>query len=170
MYAPAQEMVQIVDRDNCEVEALPRHLMRSRGQIHRACYILVLNARREIFVQKRTMTKDIYPGFWDVAAGGVVLAGESYEDSAVRELAEELGVGNTPLTPIFDHYFEDASNRVWGRIFCCTHEGPFILQPEEVEDGRFLPPAEILARSRNESFTPDGILILRRLIAENLLE
>lgn len=163
MYLPAQEMVQIVDRDNREVEALPRHLMRSRGLIHRASYILVFNGRQELFVQKRTTTKDIYPGYWDVAAGGVVLAGESYEQSASRELAEELGVSGIPLVSLFDHYFEDTGNRVWGRIFQCSHEGPFTLQPEEVESGVFMIVPEILERSRQEPFTPDGILILRRI-------
>lgn len=163
MYAPAQEIVQIVDRDNKKTDALPRHLMRSRGLIHRASYILVFNGRRQLFIQKRTTTKDIYPGYWDVAAGGVVLADESYEQSAYRELAEELGVVGTPLTPLFDHYFEDATNRVWGRVFRCTHEGPFTLQPEEVESGRFMPVPQILECSLRESFTPDGILILQQI-------
>ena len=163
MYAPAEEIVQIVDRDNQVTEALPRHLMRSRGLIHRASYILVFNHRQEVFVQKRTTTKDIYPGYWDVAAGGVVLADESYEESASRELKEELGVSGIPLTPLFDHYFEDATNRVWGRVFRCTHEGPFTLQPEEVESGLFMSVPQILESSVREPFTPDGILILQRL-------
>ncbi|MBA3007298.1 MAG: NUDIX hydrolase YfcD [Proteobacteria bacterium] len=163
MYLPEQEMVQIVDRDNREIEILPRHLMRSRGLIHRASYILVFNAEQEIFVQKRTTTKDIYPGYWDVAAGGVVLGDESYEHSASRELAEELGVSGIPLVPLFDHYFEDARNRVWGRVFRCTHEGPFTLQPEEVEYGRFMAIQQILQASLQEPFTPDGILILQQI-------
>jgi 8-oxo-dGTP pyrophosphatase MutT (NUDIX family) len=165
MYVPAEEIVQIVDRDNKVTDALPRHLMRSRGLIHRASYILVFNHRQEVFVQKRTTTKDIYPGYWDVAAGGVVLASESYEQSASRELTEELGVSEIPLTPLFDHYFEDedASNRVWGRVFRCTHEGPFTLQPEEVESGLFMPVPQILESSLREPFTPDGILILKKI-------
>jgi 8-oxo-dGTP pyrophosphatase MutT (NUDIX family) len=163
MYAPAQEIVQIVDRDNRVTDALPRHLMRSRGLIHRASYILVFNDQQEVFVQKRTTTKDIYPGYWDVAAGGVVLAAESYEHSAARELAEELGISGIPLTPLFDHYFEDATNRVWGRVFRCVHEGPFSLQPEEVEYGLFMPVPQILECSRREPFTPDGILILQQI-------
>ena len=163
MNMPAHEIVQIVDRDNRVTGALPRHQMRSQGLIHRACYILVFNGREELFVQKRTLIKDIYPGYWDVAAGGVVLAGEFYELSASRELAEELGVSGILLTPLFDHYFEDAGNRVWGRIFCCTHEGPFTLQPEEVESGLFITVPQVLQRSLREPFTPDGILILRRL-------
>ncbi len=163
MYTPAEEIVQIVDRDNKVTDVLPRHLMRSRGLIHRASYILVFNDQQQLFVQKRTTTKDIYPGYWDVAAGGVVLASESYEQSASRELAEELGVSGIPLTPLFDHYFEDSTNRVWGRIFRCTHEGPFTLQPEEVADGRFMSVPQILESSLREPFTPDGLLILQQI-------
>lgn len=163
MAVPGAEIVQIVDRDNRETGAVPRSHMRRLGLIHRASYILVFNRRQELFVQKRTMTKDIYPGHWDVAAGGVVLAGESYEVSASRELAEELGVSGVPLTPLFDHYFEEAGNRVWGRIFRCTHDGPFTLQPEEVESGLFMTIPQVLERCLREPFTPDGLLILRRL-------
>ncbi len=160
---PANEIVQIVDRENQVTGALPRHSMRSQGLIHRASYILVFNQQEELFVQKRTTSKDIYPGYWDVAAGGVVLAGESYEQSASRELTEELGVSGVPLLPLFDYYFEDAGNRVWGRIFRCTHDGPFILQPEEIDSGLFMTVPQVLERSQQEPFTPDGIHILRQL-------
>ncbi len=84
MYNPGAEIVQIVDRDNREAEMLPRFVMRQQGLIHRASYILVFNDQGQLFLQKRTATKDLYPSCWDVAAGGVVLGGESYEDSAVR--------------------------------------------------------------------------------------
>ncbi len=97
---PGAEIVQIVDRDNRITGEAPRAQMRAAGLIHRACYILVFDARERLFIQKRTETKDIYPGYWDVAAGGVVLAGESYEESAARELEEELGVADAPLTPL----------------------------------------------------------------------
>ncbi|NIR17298.1 MAG: NUDIX domain-containing protein, partial [Desulfobacterales bacterium] len=69
---------------------------------HRATYILVFNSGGELYVQKRTQTKDVFPGYYDVAAGGVVLAGESYEEGAVRELLEELGIRGTPLEELFD--------------------------------------------------------------------
>lgn len=166
MTEPSQETVQIVDEDNHEIMAIARHLMREQRLIHRAAYILVFNQTGELFVQKRTMSKDIYPGYWDVAAGGVVLAGESYELSARRELEEELGI-NTQLNVLFDQYYEDKDNRVWGRIFSCTHEGPFILQEEEVEAGQFMGIKEALALSENEPFTPDGLIVLQRLKSSN---
>lgn len=165
MYSPGEEIVQIVDEENRKLGELPRRLMREQGLIHRAGYILVFNAAGELFIQKRTASKDIYPGYWDVAAGGVVQGGESYEQSAERELAEELGIGPGPLTFLFDQYYEDADNRVWGRIFSCVHEGPFTLQEEEVEDGRFMLPRMALDLSASEPFTPDSVLILQRILA-----
>jgi len=182
---PCDEIVLIVDEQNHEVAQVSRRIMREGGLIHRACYILVFNRSHEIFVQKRTMSKDIYPGYLDVTTGGVVLAGESYELSAKRELAEELGIHKaelnslpaqtklipsgckTKLTSHFDFYHADENNRVWGRVFSCTTEGPFVLQPEEVEDGGFLGIETVLALAEVEHFTPDGISVLKRFIANH---
>ncbi len=162
MYNPGEEIIQIVDRNNLETEILPRRIMRQQGLIHRAAYILVFNEQGELFLQKRTATKDLYPSCWDVAAGGVVLAGESYEESAARELVEELGV-TAAFSHLFDQYFEEADNRVWGRIFSCIHNGPFQLQKEEVEAGSFMNIKDIFELSKKEEFTPDGIDILRKV-------
>lgn len=142
----------------------PRSIMRRNALPHRASYILVFNAGGELFLQKRTDSKDIYPSYWDVAAGGVVKAGESYEESAKRELAEELGITEIPLHFLFDHYYEDTANKVWGRVFRCSHDGPFYLQAEEVAYGRFITVADALSLSSSEPFTPDGVEILQRLV------
>jgi len=162
---PADEIVQIVDEQNQEVAQVSRRVMREGCLIHRACYILVFNRNQEIFVQKRTMSKDIYPGYLDVATGGVVLAGESYEVSAKRELAEELGVRKAALSRHFDFYHEADNNRVWGRVFSCIAEGPFVLQPEEVEDGFFLGMEELQSLAAAQQFTPDGLMVLKRFMA-----
>ena len=161
--SPQNEIIQIVDENNTEIAAVPRRIMREQNLIHRAAYILVFNKAGELFIQRRTMSKDIYPGYWDVAAGGVVLANESYEDSACRELEEELGIIDNNLEYCFDHYYENADNRVWGRVFRCINEGPFVFQATEVEYGMFVPIQTALGMSRKESFTPDGIEILQRI-------
>lgn len=144
-YNPAEEIVVIVDGRNQPIGAVTRKIMRQQRLIHRASYILVFNTQGELFIQKRSQTKDIYPGYWDLAAGGVVLEGESYEESAKRELREELGISGVKLRPLFDQYFEDAGNRVWGRIFACTSNGPFTLQEEEIDYGQFISLGEIEA-------------------------
>ena len=163
---PRDEIVLIVDKDNNKTGSAPRHEMRAKGLPHRACYILVFNSRGELFVQKRTMSKDIYPGYYDVAAGGVVLAGESYDESAKRELEEELGISDAALTSLFTFFYQEGKTRVWGRVYSCMHDGELNLQAEEVESGFFADPEEVLALSNKEPFTPDGIYVLKRYLRE----
>jgi len=158
------EIVLIVDRDNMETGCAPRHEMLARGLPHRASYILVFNSMGELFIQKRTMSKDVYPGYYDVAAGGVVLDGESYDESAQRELEEELGIGNTEISSHFTFFHEEGKNQVWGRVYSCIYDGEMSLQEEEIESGFFMTPDKVLAMSEKESFTPDGLYVLKRYL------
>lgn len=164
MGAP-KEIVAIVDNNNQVIGAVPRHKMRQENLIHRAAYILVFNSHGELFVHKRTLTKDIYPGYYDIAAGGVVLAGESYEESARRELEEELGIREKELKNLFDFFYQDGANQVWGRAFSCIHDAIFSLQKEEVEWGSFMPLPSIRQLAEKKPFTPDGLYLLRRITA-----
>jgi isopentenyldiphosphate isomerase len=162
----ADEIVTIVDEHNQVVGAVPRREMRAKNLPHRSTYILVFNARGELYVQKRTMSKDVFPGYYDPATGGVVLAGESYEQGAVRELAEEMGIRDVPLTWLFDFYFTDEHTRVWGGAFSCVYGGEISLQVEEVESVELMTSDEILRRSVSEPFTPDGLYVVRRYIGK----
>jgi len=156
------ELVTIVDERNRVVGAVPRREMRAGNLPHRATYILVFNSRGELYVQKRTERKDVFPGYYDVAAGGVILAGESYEEGAVRELEEELGIRDVPLTRLFDFSYKDESVKIWGAAFSCLYDGEVVLQQEEVESGAFLVVDEVFRLAETELFTPDGLYVLHR--------
>jgi isopentenyldiphosphate isomerase len=162
----ADEMVVIVDDENRVTGAVTRVEMRRLRLPHRSTYILVFNSRGELFVQKRTMTKDVFPGYFDPAAGGVVLQGESYEEGAVRELEEELGIRDVPLTRRFEFHYADSGVQVWGAVFSCVYDGPMVLQEEEIESGFFLAPERVLERSAGEPYTPDGIYVVRRFLEQ----
>ena len=161
------EIVTIVDEQNRVVGAMPRSVMRTRRLPHRATYILTFNSRGELYVHKRTLTKDVFPGFYDAVAGGVVLAGESYETGAARELEEELGIRGVPLRGLFDFYYDDENSRVWGMAFYCTYDGEVVPQKEEIEFGFFLEVKEVFRLAESEAFTPDGIIVLERYLADN---
>ena len=160
------EIVTIVDDNNNVVGALPRREMRHQRLPHRSTYVLVFNSQGDLYVQKRTQTKDVFPGYYDPMTGGVVLAGESYEAGALRELEEEMGIRHAPLTWLFNFYYADAHTRVWGGVFSCVYDGPIVLQEEEVESGAFARITDILRRAQTEPFTPDGMYVLRRYLSD----
>lgn len=159
----SQELIEIVDQENISLGVTTRSVMRQQNLLHRASYVLVFNRTGELFIHQRTLNKDIYPGYWDIAAGGVVLAGETYKECALREVREELGIGDVRLRHLFDQYYEDSHNRVWGRVYCCTSEGPFILQPEEITRGHFIHPSQLCILQQKEPVTPDSVMIFSRL-------
>ena len=164
MPTPAsEEIVTVVDEGNRPVAEVPRHRVRSENLPHRATYVFVFDRRGRVLVQRRTATKDIYPSHHDLAAGGVVAAGESYEACAEREAEEELGIRGTALERKLDFYYEDDGNRCFGCVFTCVHEGPFTLQAEEVESVEFLS-AEEIAAGRAEPVTPDSLVAFNRLM------
>ena len=163
MENPAgDEIVLIVDDENQPVGEAPRRRMRAENLPHRATYIFVLNGDGHVLVQLRTDTKDLFPGYYDLAAGGVVAAGESYEECAVREAEEELGIRDPAIAPRFDFHYADASTRCFGRVFVCRHDGPFVLQAQEVANVRFHSREEI-ARGEVAPVTPDSLVAFRRL-------
>src|SRR5262249_31160757 len=126
---------------------------------HRCTYVLVFNGRGELFVHLRTPTKDVYPSHWDVAVGGVLAAGESFDDGARREVAEELGLAAEP-EPLFPFQFADAATCVRGMVHRVVADGPFGLQPEEIVRGEFVPVAAVAEWAGREPFCPDGLAVL----------
>ncbi|WP_129139284.1 NUDIX hydrolase [Modicisalibacter coralii] len=147
------ERVQLVDARNRPCGSAPRRTMRRLSCWHRATYVFVRDSRGALCVQQRTPTKEVYPGYHDLAAGGVVGAGEAVHVSARRELAEELGVEGARLRWCLDFVFRDAANRVHGSVFLTDYDGPLRLQAEEVAGAEWLAPDAALAL---ETSTPDS--------------
>ncbi|MGQ7246095.1 NUDIX hydrolase [Halomonas sp. V046] len=157
----AHERIQVVDQCNRPCGSAWRSQMRHLRCWHRATYIVVRNGRGELCVQRRTLTKEAFPGGLDLAAGGVVGAGEAVHRAAMRELAEELGILATRLPLALEFIYAEQGHRIFGSVFCVTHDGPLRLQPEEVVEVTWLVPDEALALPEA---TPDTRLALELLL------
>lgn len=155
------ELVAWVDADDRPLGALPRAELRERGLIGRGTFILLFNGAGQLCVHRRTLSKAIYPGYWDVAAGGMVQAGESYGESAARELAEELGIAGVALCEHGRFFFDQPDNRLWCALFSAISDAPLVLQPEEVLEARFVPPREALREALALPYCPDSLQALR---------
>ncbi|MGY2796707.1 8-oxo-dGTP pyrophosphatase MutT (NUDIX family) [Ewingella americana] len=109
------EWVDIVNEENEVIAQASRQQMRAQCLRHRASYIVVHDGMGKILVQRRTETKDFFPGWLDATAGGVVQSGENVLDSARREAEEELGIAGVPFAEHGMFYFEEPNKcRVWG--------------------------------------------------------
>lgn len=92
----SEELLEVVDRSDAVLHLAPRGLIHARGLMHRAVHVLVLAPDGRVYLQKRSHTKDTYPGCWTSSASGHVDPGEGYAQAARRELAEELGLDISP--------------------------------------------------------------------------
>lgn len=72
-----------------------REFAHSNGVRHRTAHVWIIRqygGKIQVLLQKRSKTKDSYPGCYDISSAGHIPAGSDYTESAVRELKEELGV------------------------------------------------------------------------------
>jgi isopentenyldiphosphate isomerase len=157
-----EEIFDIVnDRDEVTGQ-LPRRVVHRDGHKHRAVHVLVFNSAGQVFLQKRSMAKDTFPGAWDSSASGHLDAGEDYDACAARELREEIGL-TLPAPP--RRLFKIAACAETGQEFVWAYEarsdGPLTLLAEEIERGGWFSPGEVndwLARSPGD-FAPGFVLI-----------
>lgn len=169
----AEEIFDVVNDADEVIGAAPRSEVHRRGLKHRAVHVLVFNSAGEVFLQKRSMLKDCFPGVWDSSASGHLDRGEAYDACALREVREELGL---ELAQVPQRLFKiDAcagtgQEFVW--IYRCRSEGPFRLQPEEIDDGGWYAPRRLTAwlLERPEDFAASVPLIWGRYCADGYLE
>lgn len=164
--AAGQEVIEIVDINNNVLEPKMRSVMRAEGLIHRATYALVRDSQNYFYVQRRSTIKDYCPGFFDPTPGGVVGAGESYDDTNRREVEEEMGIPeSTPMAHLFDFYYEDQRIKCWGDCWEIVYDGPLRLQTTEVDAVEKMSMQEILDRyEAGEKFTPDSIAACKEYV------
>ena len=146
-------------------EVATRTEVRARNLVHAATAIVVRDPAGRVYVHRRTETKDVYPGRYDFAAGGVLQAGEDPYDSAVREVAEELGVTGVDLRLLYEADYADEHTRYHAYCYECTWDGPIRWQPEEVAGGEWVTVARLREVLDEWPFVPDTLANLTPWLA-----
>jgi isopentenyl-diphosphate delta-isomerase type 1 len=143
-----EDIFDVVDEQDRVIGRASRREVHARKLNHRATHILVHDEACHVFLQRRSLTKDTFPGCWDSSCSGHVDAGEDYETAARRELGEELGWhdASLPLRALLKLPTSPVTGHEFIQIYALGPvNGPFTLHPEEIIDGRWLAPAEIIA-------------------------
>lgn len=140
----SEEVFDVVNERDEVIGRAPRSEVHRRGLRHRAVHVLVFNAAGEVFLQRRSPTKDCFPDRWDSSAAGHLGVGEAYDAAAVREVEEELGlVLPGPPERLFKVDACEATGQEFVWVYRTTAEGPFRLHPEEISDGGWFSPEAV---------------------------
>lgn len=153
-------MLDVVNEDDVVIGNAPFSQVYKEQLPHRIVHVLIFNDQGDMALQKRSVLKSFCPGHWSTAVGGHVQSGESYEEAALREFQEELGTTAKLEVLRKDFYTERKKFLV---TFKAIYNGPFTINPEEVEDVRFFSLEDIKNMIvHGEKFHPELLFLLKQ--------
>ncbi|KPJ95957.1 MAG: hypothetical protein AMJ53_01735 [Gammaproteobacteria bacterium SG8_11] len=166
------EWFDIVSPQGRVVGKAPRSAVHGNPDLlHPVIHVHIVNSSGQLFLQKRSPEKDLYPGRWDTAIGGHVMSGESIERALNREAEEELGISMGCFKPLFRYVHKNdfESELVHGFFF--QDDGPFYINKKEISEGRFWEIAGIEKNLGRNMFTPnfeEEFGLLKRILLPKL--
>lgn len=161
------EKVLWVDESDQVIEIVSRRRMRSERLRHRAVFIAVTDGAGRLLVHRRSLGKDVWPGWCDIAVGGVVAADETYDDAARREVAEEIGLHDAIVVPLDDGVvkrYDDEKVSLLGRCYQVVSGGPFAFTDGEITEAWWVDRDDLATAITRDRFLPDSLALLLPLI------
>ena len=131
-----EEIFDVVDADDNVIGQATRSEVHARNLLHRAANVFVFNTNGQLLLQKRSATKDQFPLCYTSSASGHLDAGETYEQAAVRELEEELGL-KCPLEYLGKLPASAETAYEHSVLFRTVTDEEPILHPEEIETVKY---------------------------------
>jgi len=149
------ERFPVVDKKDRILGHASRSEVHGNNLLHRAVHILIFNEAGQVYLQQRSRWKDRHPLKWDSSAAGHVAEAESYDETARRELKEELGV-SVPLQKISKLPAAQRTDHEFIGLYRGLFFGDLIPNKSEIERGTFLPSAVVddWTSARPEDFAP----------------
>ncbi|MBU0648198.1 NUDIX domain-containing protein [Patescibacteria group bacterium] len=148
------EYVDVIDRKNRVIGKVLLHDIHEKKLPHRTSHILIFNTRRDkLFLQKRGPDVFVYPGYWTSSASGHVGSGQSYRQTAVRELREELGI-ECDLKYIGYYWLDLEGNNERNAVFVGYSDGPFVFEEEDVPGGKWFDMGYLIGKYRKIKTCP----------------
>jgi len=157
------EYLDIVDENDNVVGKAAKDDIYEELLCHRIAHVLVFNDEGKMVLQKRSKNISFCPDHWSTAVGGHVQTGETYEEAALREYREELGVTSDLLFVGKDFYSVPNKPKKFLATFKTQFNGPFSPDPEAVSEVEAFSIEDIMKMIENgEKFHPELVFILKK--------
>lgn len=139
-----EELLEVTDKSGKTIGIAPRaEIHGNPALIHRVVHVLVFNKKGELFLQKRSETKDVAPGKWDTSVGGHVSSGENLLEAAKREMEEELGISNYTPEFLYSYSHTNPYETEIVHTYSCVYDGKISFNKEEIDEVRLWDVGEI---------------------------
>ena len=156
------EIYSVVNEDDKVIGKATRKEVHVKKLTHRSVMFFIFDKKGRILVTQRTKNKEFYKEYWSIGLGGHVNAGETYDETVVREVKEEANIDDKPF-PMGSFKLrlpEESENaRVYGFVIDKKPE----LDPFEVKQGIFMTREEMEEKIKKEKFLPETKDLLRIL-------
>ncbi len=154
------EPVEEVDGDGRVLGIVTRAEVRARRVRHRTVFVAVLDeAGERLLVHRRADWKDVWPGRWDLAFGGICGVAEDWRAAAVRELAEEAGLA-APLVELGSGAYEDDAVAEVARIFTARSDDEPTCPDGEVAEVAWVPRRDLRTWVAGRPVCPDSVALV----------
>jgi isopentenyldiphosphate isomerase len=152
-----EELLPVIDEEGKLIKLVPRKVCHDGKSmlLHPVIHLHIFNGDGHLFLQKRSIKKDIQPGKWDTSVGGHVDPGETTEQALLREAREEAGLSDFTYEFIKKYIWESDRERELVYSFITRTDHIPVTDPVEVDEGRYWPVAEIERNLGKGIFTPN---------------
>lgn len=157
------EQLDVVDDGDRVLWSASRQRVHDEYLIHRSVMFFVFDGQDRVFVNRRSMAKEMYPGYWSIACGGHVQAGETYDLAVAREIEEETGL-REPAFPIASFQKRTADERENVQVYGVRAPGELTLFADEIDQGQFITLAEVNEALGRFEFLPETPSLLKILL------
>ncbi len=134
--------------------------------LHPVVHLHLFNSTGQLFLQKRAMTKDIYPGKWDTSVGGHVDMDETIEEALIRETSEELGLSIASPQFLHKYLWESSREKELVNSFYAISDTTPSINTDEIDEGKFWSLKQIKENIGKNIFTSNfehefGMLLIK---------